>query len=837
VPTAPLASSARWGSGSFLAALVGLALGGQFAFGGWRFWEMPPRTQLKWAVRANLFGALLAGAPALVGLAEPISQRLLAWSAGLGVSPWMAALALGALAGLVSYWPLRGAELGAKFACQPLLRGRTQVHLFMARRHLARRRETEAAQWFVKAANAGNAEAQYQMGSMYETGRGVATNNQVAFTWYLAAARQSSAPAKLKLVEMYQQGRGVARNWEEAWKWREREAEHRSSGGPLFRAVVAAAVLVVFGAIAIVANLLSGGSHGEPRVEKKAPLVHATPAPARALTPTPSVPEADVPFVNSLGMKFLHVPTARGSRVLFSVWETRVQDYEAFASETRRTWQKPSFPQGPTHPAVNVTWQDAVAFCAWLSKKEGRTYRLPTDAEWSEAVGLPVETGGTPEEKNANSAGGYPWGKEFPPPQGAGNYGSSLKVDSFENTAPVASFGPNALGLYDLSGNVWEWCEDWVRGKFDFRVVRGGSWDDAGTSLRSSWRGYAQPSSSSERLGFRCVLVSQTPGPAAAQPIALPLRIPSVIVIPPPKPSPPKTARAELPAPSPADQPSPTDPRNPPTFTNSLGQKFVSVPNTAVLFCLWPTRVQDFAVFAKETAFRNYSWKNPGFKQDPDHPVVNVTWNDAVAFCKWLTDRDRKKGFLSKDQLYRLPTDLEWSKAVGLAEETGQTPEARDMAVPDVFPWGTQWPPPPNVGNYSGEETGSDVAIKGYDDGFAWTSPVGTFPANKYGLYDVGGNVWQWCMDNSTNESKTKVLRGGSWYNGALRLSLLSSCRVSANPDSSTDNYGFRIVRAPVNPQAAARPSSQGGLAPAPISTPRLATPAKKAASATPKPR
>jgi formylglycine-generating enzyme required for sulfatase activity len=161
-----------------------------------------------------------------------------------------------------------------------------------------------------------------------------------------------------------------------------------------------------------------------------------------------------------------------------------------------------------------------------------------------------------------------------------------------------------------------------------------------------------------------------------------------------------------------------------------------------------------------------------------------------------LTERERKKNTLAKDQAYRLPTDLEWSKAVGLPEEAGKSPEARDMGVPDVFPWGTQWPPPPNVGNYTGEETGSDVAIKGYDDGFAWTSPVGSFPANQYGLYDMGGNVWQWCMDSWNSESKAKVLRGASWYNGALKLSLLSSCRVHANPDSTTDNYGFRIVRA-----------------------------------------
>ncbi len=228
---------------------------------------------------------------------------------------------------------------------------------------------------------------------------------------------------------------------------------------------------------------------------------------------------------------------------------------------------------------------------------------------------------------------------------------------------------------------------------------------------------------------------------------------------------------------------------------NSLGMKFISVPAIDPQFAIWPTRLKDFELFAKETNLKSTTWRAPGFKQGPDHPVVNVTWNEAVSFCRWLTDRERKSGALSKEQGYRLPTDLEWSKAVGLPEETGKTPEARDMSVPDVFPWGTQWPPPTNVGNYTGEETGSDVAIKGYDDGFAWTSPVGSFPPNQYGLHDMGGNVWQWCMDGWNGESKAKVLRGASWYNGALKLSLLSSCRVNANPDSSTDNYGFRVVR------------------------------------------
>jgi formylglycine-generating enzyme required for sulfatase activity len=231
-------------------------------------------------------------------------------------------------------------------------------------------------------------------------------------------------------------------------------------------------------------------------------------------------------------------------------------------------------------------------------------------------------------------------------------------------------------------------------------------------------------------------------------------------------------------------------------FANSLGMKFVPLPGSDGQIAIWPTRVRDFEAFAKSANLKSGSWKDPGFKQGPDHPVVNVSWQDAMAFCKWLTSKEQKEGLISPKQSYRLPTDLEWSHAAGLANETGSTPESRDMGVSDVYPWGGTWPPPAGAGNYTGEETGSDVAIKGYNDGFPWTSPVGSFPPNKFGLYDMGGNVWQWCMDSWNAESKAKVLRGASWYNGALKLSLLTSCRVHASPDSSTDNYGFRIVLA-----------------------------------------
>lgn len=308
---------------------------------------------------------------------------------------------------------------------------------------------------------------------------------------------------------------------------------------------------------------------------------------------------------------------------------------------------------------------------------------------------------------------------------------------------------------------------------------------------------------------------------AAVQPSAAPARSPSAMTAPAgDAPAGPAAGNSSSPSPAavvamiatatPAEQPA-AAPANPKTATvtarvpnpkskveanleNSLGMKFVPVGQ--VLFSVWLTRVQDFEAFAKATGFKPGAWRQPGFKQGPDHPVVNVSWNDAMAFCDWLTRKEKNDGLLAKDQFYRLPMDMEWSQAVGLPEETGRTPEARDMDVPDLYPWGAQWPPTPGAGNYTGEETDSDVAIKNYNDGFPWTSPVGSFNPNALGLYDMGGNVCQWCMDWYNSEQKTKVLRGGSWYNGALKMSLLSSARIYAAPMSVMDTNGFRVVLA-----------------------------------------
>ncbi len=184
-------------------------------------------------------------------------------------------------------------------------------------------------------------------------------------------------------------------------------------------------------------------------------------------------------FENSQGVTFLKVP---GEPVMMAVWETRVRDYQPFVAEMKRTWPQPTFEQTPDHPAVNVSWEDAKAFAQWLTQQEhaagtlpaGWRYRLPRAKEWSVAVGLPA--GNELQRDEMALITKFPWNRDWPPTKDCGNYHPSLGVDSFEHTAPVGSFQPNELGIYDMGGNVWEWCEDVYNQSPDYRVLRGASW-------------------------------------------------------------------------------------------------------------------------------------------------------------------------------------------------------------------------------------------------------------------------------------------------------------------------------------------------------------------------
>jgi len=212
-------------------------------------------------------------------------------------------------------------------------------------------------------------------------------------------------------------------------------------------------------------------------------------------------------WTNSLGMEFVSVTD---TAVLFSVCDTRVQDYQAFVAETHRSWRKRNFLQGPTHPAVNVSWYDTKDFCIWLTEREhqsgqlgpGARYRLPTELEWSIAA-----CGGP-----SSSESSFPWGEQWPPVWGAGNYHQRLHVDSYPKTSPVGSFSKNRSGLFDMGGNVWQWCEHYPSNSRPDRPMRGGSWDDFHPKVLScSMTTYSVPYTLAEQVGFRIVLVLDSP--------------------------------------------------------------------------------------------------------------------------------------------------------------------------------------------------------------------------------------------------------------------------------------------------------------------------------------
>ncbi|MDH6170498.1 sulfatase modifying factor 1 [Variovorax boronicumulans] len=187
-----------------------------------------------------------------------------------------------------------------------------------------------------------------------------------------------------------------------------------------------------------------------------------------------------------------------------------------------------------------------------------------------------------------------------------------------------------------------------------------------------------------------------------------------------------------------------------------------------------------------------YSWRNPGFAQGDDHPVVNVTWNDAQALAAWLSKSEGKR--------YRLPTEAEWEYACRAGTRTrystGDDPQALVRAA-NVFDarTATHWP------------RWQSMALKG-DDGFAFTAPVGSFAPNAWGLYDMHGNAWEWVADWHGEEyyaaspvddpqgpatGEVRVRRGGSWHTWPFYAR--AAYRNWNAPDTRYTLVGIRLVR------------------------------------------
>lgn len=249
-------------------------------------------------------------------------------------------------------------------------------------------------------------------------------------------------------------------------------------------------------------------------------------------------------FVEATGYKTDAERTGRGAYVFHPDAKT---EPGRFAPEAAANWLSPGFEQTDDHPVTCVSWRDANAFCAWLSKTEGATYRLPTEAEWEYACRAGTTTsyscGDEPDllYAHANVADGALEAKH--PGTVARQRGDRLGPDDGDGTsytAPVGKFKPNAAGLYDMHGNVWEWTADRYQDRLyaerqkeltelrrakkevisidptgpettpqhkygDWRSLRGGSWYVSPISCRSASRSFAEAGDGFSYIGFRVV--------------------------------------------------------------------------------------------------------------------------------------------------------------------------------------------------------------------------------------------------------------------------------------------------------------------------------------------
>ena len=529
-------------------------------------------------------------------------------------------------------------------------------------------------------------------------------------------------------------------------------------------------------------------------------------------SPVPVGISPQAPHVNSLGTRFASVP---GTTVMFAIWETRVSEWNEFLRQKKHPWSyQPHFQQTPEHPVVGVNMQDAVAFCNWLTETErdkklidsSQSYRLPTPDEWDTAVGLArgrKKLSLSAEERLLDDRV-YPWGQDWPPPAKTGNFADGEipgYSDGYPYTAPVGSFAPSAEGLYDLAGNVWEWTQPVEVRAQPNGILRGGSWAYFRPECLTSAYQYVVPVDlRAPTIGFRCVFEDKrrTASLLAAsdaekkqaieermKALAENRKVDTTAV---------EALRKKMQGKDDNDglpdattlKPAVADGS---TFLNALGMRFVPLQEKGgVLICATETSMRDFESWLRVTG---HAWpQKPSFLLGGNHPAAGVSWEDATAFCAWLTERDRANKLIPATATYRLPRDVEWSLAAGLKNESGADPAARHLSDKTLYPWTPKpedWKPPALTANLDATK------IPGTTDSYSYTAPVDSARANPLGLYEMGGNVSEWCEDAWPGAPDERVIRGGSWLSFDKDM-LLTSYRTHALKNVARADLGFRCV-------------------------------------------
>ena len=475
-------------------------------------------------------------------------------------------------------------------------------------------------------------------------------------------------------------------------------------------------------------------------------------------------------------------------------------------------WSGNSYPSGRGNlPVVHVSWYAAMAYAQWAGK------RLPTEAEWEKAA-----RGGLVRKK-------YPWGYAIDTSKA--NYNREIG-----NTTPVGTYAPNGYGLYDMAGNVWEWCLDAYEADFypqpplrhplanemtphekdvygrsqrrknplasemtltevmtnyknvtTSRVLRGGSWSNSAWYLRVANRHSTSPTFSDLSYGFRCARAVKQGGQEGPRDVQLETQatpqqgthtstivgqdVPEMVLIP--------AGDFQM-----GSNDGNADDDEKPVHTVYVDAFYMDTYE--VTNAQFKTFVDANPQWQKNRIPQKYhdggylhDWRGNSYPSGKgNHPVRYVSWYAAMAYARWAGKR--------------LPTEAEWEKA------------ARGGLVDKKYPWGNA----------------IDTRQANYNRDVRSTTPVGMYAPNGYGLYDMAGNVSEWCLDayeanfyarsprrnplagemilrqvsvNYKNVENPRVLRGGGW--NYIARGLRVAFRFRNTPTSTSDIIGFRCAR------------------------------------------